>query len=259
MAYDADLDKVRKTLGEPLLPEFSDYMRRIRTSLVIVSLVSIGAVLGQLEIDPSSSVFGLRFNGLTDDLVKKALFVAELYLLIHFMWGSLDSWLEWTTRLTGTRLSHVTVGTFGGDQGDYPSDPRQSTLYNWWVNEAKQIGNLQAPLNRICDDLATWERRVGESFLDSDLNRRNAVDSIRKTNEKIDELKTKVIQVERTIASKRIPVSLERFDNRFKLMLRSQNLRWFFLELGFPLVLGVAAAAALLTDLFLPHVCIALH
>jgi len=233
-----DIAKVQKALGEPLMPEFTDYMRRVRSLLIIVSLISIGVVVGGLTIDPTSSVLGVRFQGLSDELVRKGLLIVNAYLLIHFLWGSADNWLEWGARLTGTRVAFVTTGTIASEHGDYPSDPRQSTLYNWWKGEASRITSLSEPLEKTDEKLAAWEKRVEESILKNDPNLMTVIQSFRDIRINIEDLKNRLEKVESTLTAIRIPSSLERFDQRFNLMLRSQNLRWLTIELFFPLALG---------------------
>jgi hypothetical protein len=68
MASSADeknIDAVRKALGEPFMAEFTDKVWKICTNLLVVSIVSLFVALAQLRIDPGSTVFGLRFSGLT--------------------------------------------------------------------------------------------------------------------------------------------------------------------------------------------------
>jgi hypothetical protein len=86
---ESEIKKAQKALGEPLMPDFTDYMRRVRSLLIVVSLIFIGVVIGGLAIDPSSSVLGVRFQGLSDELIRKGLLGANIYLLIHFVWGGL--------------------------------------------------------------------------------------------------------------------------------------------------------------------------
>ena len=245
---ESEIKKVQKALGDPLMPEFTDYMRRVRSILVVVSLISIGVVIGGLAIDPSSSVLGIRFQGVSDELIRKGLLIANAYLLIHFGWGSFDSWLEWGARLTGTRVAFVTTGKFASEHGDYPSDPRQSTLYNWWKDNASRISSLTEPLETMERKLTAWEKRVEEETLKNNPNLMTVVQSFREIQTNINDLNKKIENVEKTLTASRISASLDRFDSRFKLMLRSQNIRWLVLELAFPITLGCWAVWLLINE-----------
>jgi len=236
---ETDIAKVQKALGEPLMPEFTDFMRRVRTLLIIVSLISIGIIGGGLSIDPAtSSILGIRFQGLSNEMIRTGILMVNSYLLIHFLWGSIDSWFEWIVRLTGTRVAYVTTGRLASGHCDYPSDPRQSTLYHWWKDEASKITSLTEPLEEMKEKLEAWEKRVEEAILNNDPNLRVVVQDFQNVLTNINDVKMRIEKAETTLTATRIPASLERFDQRFKFMLRSQNLRWLLLELLFPISLG---------------------
>lgn len=233
-----DQEKVEKILGEPFAMDFSDYVRKIRNNLIITSIISIALLLGGLRIAPDSTFLGLKFIGLDNNLILQTLFFLNAYTLIHFLWSSIDHFQEWWLRLTGTKVAHVTAARVGAVGADYPNDPRQSTLYNWWNDEARKISSLQEPLNNIQIKLKKWEDTVTASLEGKDPNVVNACMSINKVGEDINKLKASVEQIGKSFESPRIPASLKRFDGHFQFFLRSQNLRWLIIELGFPLVLG---------------------
>jgi hypothetical protein len=135
-------------------------------------------------------------------------------------------------------VSHVTTGKIAATGGDYPNDPRQSTLYNWWKDEARKISSLQEPLDSIQAKLKEWETTVKASLEGKDPNVVHECMSISKIGGDINKLSASVKQAGESLDSARIPASLKRFDAHFQFFLRSQNLRWLIIELGFPLVLG---------------------
>jgi len=65
------------------------------------------------------------------------------------LWGAIDSFCEWRLRITGTRAAFITTGILSSESGDYPNDPRHSTLYFWWVKNAKIIDNLTEKVDSI--------------------------------------------------------------------------------------------------------------
>lgn len=245
-------EKVEKTLGEPFAMDFPDYVRKIRNGLIVISVISTALLSGGLQIADDSSFLGLRFEGLTNALVFKVIFFLNAYMFLHFFWCSIDHFQEWRLRLTGTRVAFVTTGRFSSEVGDYPNDPRQSTLYNWWKDEARKRTSFQEPLETIQKKLEEWEATVKDNLEGNNPNVVNACMSINQISTDIQKLKNSVEQVGKSIKSQRIPVSLKRFDGHFQFYLRSQNLRWLFLELGFPLVLGGYALFLLLCALTLP-------
>lgn len=231
-----DQEKVEKILGEPFAMDFSDYVRKIRNNLIITSLISIALLLGGLRIAPDSTFLGLKFTGLDNNLILQTLFFLNAYIFIHFLWSSHDHFQEWWLRLTGTKVAYVTTGRFSAEGADYPSDPRQSTLYNWWNDEARKISSLQEPLNNIQTKLKEWEATITKSPEGADTNVVNTFTL--RVSEDVNKLNASVEQIGKTLESPRIPASLKRFDGHFQFFLRSQNLRWLIIELGFPLALG---------------------
>ena len=236
----SNVEKVEKVLGEPVAPEFSDYVRKLRSTLFAVSVIGISMVLGNLELASNSTFLGLRFKGLSDTNIINGLFIINAYLLFHFIWCSFDTILAWWVRITGTRLAFVTTGKSASGYADYPSDPNQSSLYYWWKDEAKKIGSFIEPMQQIESKLSKWQSEVFIKLENrNDPNITIACQQIRHVSTDIGKLMCAVEQSAKTIVSARIPVSLGRFDKRYSLFLRSQNLRWLLLELGLPILLGM--------------------
>lgn len=152
--------------------------------------------------------------------------------------------MEWRLRLTGSRVEHVTTARFAEEGLDYPNDPRQSTLYTWWAEEAGRIGNLQAPLDELDVKIKEWEGKLealkGE-HPGNGLNYANAMGNLAQTSKQIADLKRHVETAAKTIESVRIPASLARFDDFFRLARTTANMRWFLLEISMPLIVGLVA------------------
>jgi hypothetical protein len=233
---------VENVIGKPVICEFSGPIQKVRTTLFFFSIVGLAVTLGGLTIDHSSSFLGLKFSNLTHDFVQQILFWVILYLIIHFTWGSIDCFVEWRLRLTGTRVSYITAAAYTSEHGDYPGDPRQSTLHNWWKNQASKIGNLKEKTEIINQNLEQClielskkvEEKSNPSWSGFQSNQSQAI-----TN--LNNLINAVKEAEKTISAQRIPTSLARFDNWFKFFLRSQNLRWLVIEFSLPIVLGLFA------------------
>lgn len=242
--------EVEKSLGEPVAADFSDYVRKLRGNLVFVSFISISLILGGLEIDPESSILGLKFKGLDNSSVMYGLLILNSYMLFHFLWCSFDAFQEWGMRVTGTRLSFITTARLSSESGDYPSDPRQTSLYHWWKDQSAKIGSLTDPISEINNKLDKWEQEVKEALEAQDNpNAVNACMAINRVASDISKLKGSIETTAKALESPRIPESLKRFDNRFQLFLRSQNLRWLLLELGLPIVMGVVSVCLLTSKL----------
>jgi len=230
-------------LGEPVAPELQNNAWKIRTNLIIASVIAITIVLADLRIDPESTVLGLKFSGFSDTVLRTGLLLIVVYLSIHFLWTAVDSFLEWRLRITGTRLSFITTARLSSEHGDYPNDPRQSTLYYWWLSQAERIGNFSLKLEELEKQLQSFESdlRVKCNSGADAINIANACQSLHSGMENIASLRRSIEEAQKTFSAARIPVSLERFNKWFEFFLRSQNLRWLIIDVFVPLFLSVYA------------------
>ncbi|MBI4684094.1 MAG: hypothetical protein HY755_02730 [Nitrospirae bacterium] len=142
----------------------------------------------------------------------------------------------------------MTTAKLASEHGDYPNDPRQSTLYYWWSRQATKIGNLGNKLITIENNLKLWEEKLKEimSSRGDSLNIANGCSEISATRADINQLKNAVENAQKTVSSVRIAGSLKRFDSWFHYFLRSQNLRWFAFELALPVAFGATALVLLI-------------
>lgn len=246
---DDEVKKVEKVLGEPVLIGFDDKTTKIRTFLFLFSVVSIGYALGGLKIDATSSFLGLKFTGLNDELFRTGLLVTVGYLLIHFIWNSFDTFLEWRLRISGTRVAFTTGSFFGNKDCDYPKEPRQSTLYNWWRGQANLLDIVNTRFRaseKIVDHAKQYDQECQPS-LDPAVKQNLIIfeKTLKHVTADVDNFKSMLEELKKLYDSKRIDVSLKRFDNWFNLFLQSQNLRWIVIEFSLPAGLGLAATCLL--------------
>ncbi|ANI02887.1 hypothetical protein A210_09715 [Pseudomonas putida SJTE-1] len=69
--------------------------------------------------------------------------------------------------------------------------------------------------------------------------------SIQGMKHTLEQVRGALSSTESVITNTRIPESLARFDRRFSLLLKSQNLRTLVVEVGLPILLSLAAACYL--------------
>ena len=234
-------------LGEPIGLELPDNALRVRRNLLISSFIALVVAWGGVSISPSASVSGVTFNGLSNTTIRIALLSLTVYHLIHFAWYVYESFEGWRLRVTGTRLAFVTTGTFASEHADYPSDPRQSTLYYWWKAEGTRANNLGQIIEEIRARVAT-----AESELEQIKAERGPPSNLHVLMPILTGIQTEAAKLLRSIEglnkaldSDRIPVSLSRFDACFSRVLKSGNLRWIVLDVSSPLILGVMAIVTL--------------
>jgi hypothetical protein len=207
--------------------------------------------LANLRINADSSILGLRFTGLSDLVIRFTLAAIILYLLFHFVWVSWDSFLEWKLRITGTRSAFQTGSFWASEHVDFPSDPRQSTLYNWWTMQQSMIGDVGELANTIQNTCSRWEselEKIQAQHINSPDwgNLATIIQTIGEARNQSAEMGRKVEANTKAITDARIPTSLRRFDRWFELFLRSQNLRWLLIEFLTPVGLATVSLYQLL-------------
>ena len=244
-------EAVKEALGKPVLPEFSDAVGKIRLNLMLVAMITIAVVILDVKVAPTNTLLGITFEGLTAQNLKTGLLMVNVYMFIHFLWCAADGVQEWRLRITGTRLAFLTGAAWGTEGTDHPSDPRQSTLYNWWLDQARRFKPVEEALTRF---QVALERMHAES---TTLPAHGSISPASPFASILAALKSDMLTLGQqldlarvTMESKRIPISLERFDGAFGLFLRSQNLRWLVIEVGFPLLLGSCSIFLLLSEKF---------
>lgn len=239
---DNKIEQVRKVLGTPFSGDLPDNAIRVRRNLMAASLIAIILVLSGAKVDPASTLLGIRFTNLKGDHVSLGLLALNVYFFIHYFWYVVEAWLEWRLRLTGTRLAFQTGASFGSEYEDHHTDPRQSTLYNWWIAQGQSLGGLETYIDTIGKKISKFETQLSNPHRDSnDLDTVKVAADLESIKTNISSLQDHLKSINGTIKSARILASLERFDKWFYLSLRIQSVRWILIDLSFPILLGLAA------------------
>ncbi|WP_421551682.1 hypothetical protein [Pseudomonas yamanorum] len=100
-----------------------------------------------------------------------------------------------------------------------------------------KIDDQVTEINLRIDDIVKMESQSSNGAM--------ASQSIMELKSILDKVKSSMVVTESMITHARIPVSLARFDRRFGLLLKSQNLRVFLVEITLPIALAVFSVASL--------------
>ncbi|HBC3559660.1 TPA: hypothetical protein KD093_003965 [Vibrio parahaemolyticus] len=245
-------ESVEKVLLAPVQIEFTENVKKIRQNLMVTSFIALFMTLGGVSIDPSSTFFGLKFNGLNDALLYKGLLILILYFLVHFVWCAYESLQEWEVRVTGTKEAFLRADEMDLDEAvkpPFPSDPRNSTFYFWWSTQAKIIGSLKEPLTAINQRVESMEaaihemRENGASLNRSDVNISSKVQPLKMD---IESAVNSINRMEKVLVGNQLIVSMKTFDRRYKYFLISQNVRWFVIDFFGPIILSSVSLLCLL-------------
>ena len=139
-------------------------------------------------------------------------------ILFIFFWQSWDTLKESAIRATGTRLFHITTGKFADNRADYTNNPRQSSLLNWF------LGLLNTLDYNIKDIIKTNYEKASSAEVSLELqNVNNNISNLYKL----------------LIEEKNIDIRLKRFEKYFTIFSLSQILRFWSIELLFPICIGL--------------------
>lgn len=244
------VQQVQAILGSPFVGDLPANALKVRRNLIATSLIAITLLFTGAKLDPHSAIFGIRFTDLNVEWIPSGLLILTVYFFIHYLWYAIEALAEWRLRLTGTKLVYQTAARVSSEEGDYPNDPRQSTLYSWWLKEATKVGQLGKPINAMEQKIAVFEKQVSALQGDSNgLNFSQATTNLSSIKSDISSLKRQIEATSKIIESARIPASLERFDKWFSFSLRAQSLRWLVLDLIFPMLFGLFAGVLLLNEI----------
>lgn len=249
---ESNLDAVKSVLGKPVDLGFSDNALKVRRNLLVFGCITGFISFTGITVNTSSSVVGLYFNGLTEEHVMIALLITNLYHLVHFVWYVVDGYSEWRLRLTGTRVAHKTIAILADENGDYPDDPRQSTLYHWWLSSVNQMGDIKERLMDVSNKFVSLQTEIHDSKPDS-----NYLGSVQvqlsSIASNLHSLNAQLKSTSDVVRKARVPISLERFDNWYKFFLYSQSLRWILIDCLVPLLIGIYAVIWLIKSLWFCH------
>lgn len=238
--------QISKVLGEPVGFDISETARKLRRNLILVSMIVLILIVGEIEAGTDFSVLGVKLTGVTPFKLMVGLSIVLVYTFIHFLWYCYEHYCEWSIRVTGTKLTFLTGGKRGSVGADYPDDPKQSTLYAWWLQESQSmtayadlVGLVEKSIQHFSEHTAQLQQK--------DMSSAESVSaSIQNMKNTMEQLRHSLAATESVVTNTRIPESLARFDQRFRLLLKSQNMRTLFLEVAIPIILSIAAVGYLL-------------
>ena len=245
-------EEIAKVLGEPVGFDISETAAKLRRNLMLISILVMVLIVGEISAGNDFSIFGVKLVGVTPSKLMVGLSIVLAYTLLHFLWYCYEHYSEWSIRITGTKLAFVTGAKLGATGADYPDNPRQSTLYSWWLQESRSMKAYDELLSRVDESIRRFESHT-ERLQQIDMTAAGTVSqSIQGMKNTLEQVRSSLASTESTITNTRIPESLERFDKRFRLLLKSQNMRSAFVEIGVPVVLSLGASACLIW-FFLKH------
>lgn len=222
-------DSIAKVLAEPFIPEFSDYVQKIRRNCVAISCLVLIMVYGGVSVSPDLATSGFKLKGIDDALVKTLLLILTIYWLIHFLWCALDYFGEWRIRLTNIKEN---LYSWDADDKATSKATRNSTFLSWMyfnheptVHFRHQLDELKELLQKADMDQPD-KSRIEQNIASGIMTLQNA------TNVAEEMLKA-------------YDLRMRRFESWWRMFQASSSIRWLVIELLLPIFLGAIAIGKL--------------
>ncbi|WP_429134434.1 hypothetical protein [Aeromonas hydrophila] len=236
------MNELNETLAKPVMSEQTDTERKLKNNLIAFSLISIFIHFGNISVEGSVSISGLKLTGLTPVKIQIGLLLIILYSALHYLWCVSDALKEWRLRLTA--VGQMSLGVANPSYSVPPAKSiSNNTFYYWWAYHSKELTKIESNAHQL-DSSMTYFRIKGDEFKDI-ANSHEHILKLDEYNHYLDELSKRLLtcteylgRVEAIMSSPPVSVSLPRFDNYFRSFLVSQNFRWLFFDYIIPFSLG---------------------
>lgn len=211
-------DKLKKLMSHPVFLTHDSNAKIIRAQLFFIASAAIFLTNTNIEIGKQSSILGIKLDGLTTDHVFQIALILIAYQLIHFCWASWESLCEWRIRQTALETAGWGGSGLSIKAENQNEKVRQTTLYAYLV------------------DIIDLDIRKVRSIMEDEQGI---------TQESINGLTNSLNNIQESINSERVRVSIVRFDKWYKMFYKAQNIRWLLLEFMLPVLLGLTATVFL--------------
>jgi hypothetical protein len=237
---DKDIASVTEVLGKPAGFDISEPAVRVRKSLMAASIALLCLVLAKIEPSDTFTIFGVAFKGVTADKIVIGGILVLIYSLIHFISYVGELLLEYRVRVTGAKLAFQTGARAGSQYVDYPDDPKQTSLLNWWKTYTRRLIVVEELADKVNTDLEEIKRRI------ENMGERSSSPEIAGTSHLMGQVNANLINLtndlktnREILLSPRIEVSLQRYEAWHKNLISWQGLRVVILEVVLPILLGM--------------------
>ncbi|MGF1765015.1 hypothetical protein [Aliivibrio kagoshimensis] len=243
-----DKEQIEQLMKAPSSLEVTAYEEKIRRNLIVSAAAAIVFSFLDLQISPDSRFLGgIQFNNITSELVYKVLLIVIIYESVHYLWLVKNHFMYWRVRLTGTK--HVEVrgntGAMFGDQHaptDHYGKDENSNFYVWMLEQQNAF------LNQITNNEKQWAQI--EDWVKSLKNESLKGVSESVISDRFNNLTNAINEQQRTINNIRISASMNRFDNWYDSLVKSQSWRWLVLDVALPALLSTLAITTLSYELY---------
>ncbi len=251
--YDQEkLNMIESIMREPKGIEITDYEERIRRNLLFSSLLALAFTWLHLSITKDSTFFGgLQFDNITPKAVYWILLAIISYEFIHYFWVQFNNFSHWRIRLTGMTIPEVRgdggPGRMGGMNApeDYSGKDENSNFYNWMFENRRDRTTAMTDLLKRSSEF----QELVDSLKQANSGDSNLSKMLSELDNKSKTIEQSTSNLTKAVESIRVNGSMLRFDQWYRILIRSQNARWIILDMLLPVALSLTALISLVCKL----------
>lgn len=220
-----------KLSGELLIDDFSENSHRVRRNLLIFSFIGIFYKLSGAKVSEKGiSLYGLEFDKIDESFISIGLYCVIFYHLYHFSLIAIAHWQYLRIRVTKSNIKFLTGLFPSSDDADHPSDLKNSSLHNWYVENLPR-------LNSQFDDAHKKIEELLKIYEVEKIKQDAGTEEIQKCFAYLNSIE----QTLKELLSRRLIKSLKNFDNSLRCYRGVDLTRWIMIEIALPVLMGIYA------------------
>jgi hypothetical protein len=162
------IENIRKNLENPVFTDLDNLIDKSRTKLISFSLLGFFICRYDIDMSKGLSFLGISIKNINTCDIAHILIILLLYILINFIWMSLNKLKEWNIRRTGISKQKIKQQQRGfGNKFEDMDNPneKQASLYSFILSNQKitcEDSRIQASLEKFNETF--WQKIKSENL-----------------------------------------------------------------------------------------------
>ena len=162
------IENIKKNLENPVFTDLDNLIDKSRTKLISFSLLGFFICRYDIDMSKGLSFLGISIKNINTCDIAHILIILLLYMLINFIWMSLNKLKEWNIRRTGISKQKIKQQQRGfGNKFEDMDNPneKQASLYSFILSNQEitcEDSRIQASLEKFNETF--WQKIKSENL-----------------------------------------------------------------------------------------------
>jgi hypothetical protein len=162
------IEKIKKNLENPVFTDLDNLIDKSRTKLISFSLLGFFICRYDIDMSKGLSFLGISIKNINTYDIALILVILLLYMLINFIWMSLNKLKEWNIRRTGVskaKIKQQQQGFADKFEDMDNTNEKQASLYSFILSNEKLTcddSRIQASLEKFNETF--WQKIKSENL-----------------------------------------------------------------------------------------------